>query len=124
MGSLEDDLDFAWTQANKQQKRREEEDARNNEISDRRFEELVAARWGVVEIDVDALLVEVKAEVLRALKKFPRPQASAHEGYAVLLEEVEELWDDIKANSLVTARVEAVQVAAMAVRYLLEGKHV
>jgi len=47
---------------------------------------------------------------------------SAHEGYAVLLEEVEELWDDIKANKgyTVQAAEEAKQVAAMAIRYLID----
>ena len=47
------------------------------------------------------------------------PFASAHEGYSVLLEEVDELWDEIKKNGP-TERVkaEAIQVAAMAVRLI------
>lgn len=47
---------------------------------------------------------------------------SAHEGYAVLLEEVEELWDDIKKGNGTTHRgaSEAVQTAAMAIRYLMD----
>jgi hypothetical protein len=43
---------------------------------------------------------------------------SAHEGYAVILEEVEELWDAIKRDDYTLAGAEAVQVAAMALRFL------
>lgn len=45
---------------------------------------------------------------------------SSHEGYAVLKEEVDEMWDEIKKNDLVRSREEAVQVAAMAIRYLMD----
>lgn len=46
---------------------------------------------------------------------------STHEGYAVLLEEVDELWDGIKGNlSQELLAAEAVQVAAMALRFLLD----
>lgn len=52
------------------------------------------------------------------------PMRSPHEGYAVLLEEVDELWDEIKRKpSEQTAkrlREEAVQVAAMALRFLVD----
>lgn len=47
---------------------------------------------------------------------------SSHEGYAVMLEEFEELWNEIKANDPVKARKECVQVAAMAIRYLMDIK--
>lgn len=48
--------------------------------------------------------------------------ASAHEGYAVLKEEVDELWDEVKAGNASTHRgvSEAVQVAAMALRFLID----
>jgi hypothetical protein len=49
------------------------------------------------------------------------PFASPHEAYAVLKEEVDELWDDIKANRIEEARLEAIQVAAMALRFLVES---
>jgi hypothetical protein len=45
---------------------------------------------------------------------------SAHEGYAVLLEEVDELWDEVKCNNRILARAEAIQVAAMAVRFVMD----
>jgi hypothetical protein len=45
---------------------------------------------------------------------------SAHEGYAVLLEEVDELWEEIKANDPEDAVKELIQVAAMAHRMLID----
>lgn len=57
-------------------------------------------------------------ELERAESKFG-PFHNTHEGYAVLLEEVDELWDAIKANDKEHAKKEAVQVAAMALRFLL-----
>lgn len=45
---------------------------------------------------------------------------SAHEGYAVLLEELDELWEEIKKNPRDEKKLksEAIQVAAMALRFL------
>lgn len=69
------------------------------------------------------LLDMVGCEVMRASAKYP-PFNSAHEGYAVLLEEVEELWDEVKKSpakrSPEAMRTEAIQVAAMAVRFLID----
>jgi hypothetical protein len=49
---------------------------------------------------------------------------SAHEGYAVLLEELDELWEHVKTNQkrrdLVEMHKEAIQVAAMATRFALD----
>lgn len=64
-------------------------------------------------------LQDVKGEVIRATKKFSTFN-SAHEGYAVILEELDEMFDAIKANQNGKARAEAVQVAAMAVRFILD----
>ena len=61
----------------------------------------------------------IKKEFRRATEKFGAFH-NPHEGYAVLLEEVDELWDDIKANKLHTSCDEAIQVAAMAMRYLFD----
>lgn len=72
---------------------------------------------------VDAVTTEVLHEVLRAMAKF-KPFNSAHEGYAVLLEEVDELWGEVKKNQHVRdrplMRTEAIQCAAMAVRFILD----
>jgi len=58
-------------------------------------------------------------EYERASAKFG-PFASSHEGYAVILEELEEAWKAIKENDPITARNEMVQVAAMAIRFLTD----
>lgn len=71
----------------------------------------------------DQALSLVRAELDRAEQKH-HAFNSGHEGYAVILEELDELWDAIKADkqylrySGSTAH-EAVQVAAMAVRFLV-----
>ena len=61
----------------------------------------------------------VMAELKKAMKKFPKFN-SAHEGYAVLKEEVDELWDVIKLKGSTPRMMEgeAIQVAAMAMRFL------
>lgn len=46
---------------------------------------------------------------------------SAHEGWAVIREEVDELWEEVKKDGVShRATSEAVQIAAMAVRYLID----
>jgi len=56
-------------------------------------------------------------ELEKASSKFPK-FASDHEGYAVLLEEVDEMWDEIKKNNKVNTKMECIQVIAMAIRLL------
>ena len=62
-------------------------------------------------------------EVSEATKNWP-PFNSAHEAYAVLLEEVDELkehvWTHQRARNLEAMRKEAIQVAAMAIRFATE----
>lgn len=74
-----------------------------------------------LEARIDAVLEQVRAEVLAAGLKH-KPMNSAHEGYAVLLEEVDELWDHVKHDTGYTedAFDEARQVAAMGVRYIVD----
>lgn len=66
---------------------------------------------------------EVEAEVSFAVGKFPSFN-TAHEGYAVLLEEVDELWEHVKVKQgkrdVAKMRREAIQVAAMAIRFALD----
>lgn len=64
-------------------------------------------------------VADIAAEVRRARRLFP-PFNSAHEGYAVLMEELDEVWDAVKANRLDAAIAEAVQVGAMAVRFVAD----
>ncbi len=67
------------------------------------------------------ILNEVAKELSTAQRAFP-PMNSYHEGYAILLEEVDELWAEIKPKPARrdkdAIRREAVQVAAMALRFL------
>lgn len=67
-----------------------------------------------------SVLDEVASELARARAKFARFN-SAHEGFAVLDEERDELWDEVKANHpdrKARMRAEAIQVAAMAIRFI------
>jgi hypothetical protein len=71
---------------------------------------------------VEQILNEVHEEIVRAMQKHPKSFNSPHEGYAVIQEELDELWETVKADfgRATVAREEAIQVAAMAVRYVLD----
>ena len=73
---------------------------------------------------IDDVLSELKKELERAVSKFGKFN-NAHEGYAVLLEEVDELWDNIKLNQntpnrLDMIRFEAIHVGTMAIRLIID----
>ncbi len=61
----------------------------------------------------------INKEYNRAQTKFP-PYNSPHEGYAVIQEELDEMWNDVKGNCHQAAIEEATQVAATAIRYLVD----
>jgi len=67
------------------------------------------------------ILEAVNKELDNANKKFPKFN-SYHEGYAVIHEELDELWDEVKKKSYIQEkyrlRNEAVQVAAMAIKFI------
>lgn len=69
-------------------------------------------------------LMDVKAEVVRAKSLFPENFVNQHEAYAVLLEELDEFWTEVKKNQLdydlAAQRKEIIQVAAMAMRIAVE----
>lgn len=73
---------------------------------------------------VQKVAADIVKEVLRAKTLFPNNFVNQHEAYAVILEEVDELWDEIKKNQrnydLDAQRKEATQAAAMLVRLLVE----
>ena len=72
---------------------------------------------------LEACVVEVIRELRRAMTLFG-PFKNGHEGWAVIREEVDELWDAIKTNKaadhVARQRKEAIQVAAMALRFVVE----
>jgi NTP pyrophosphatase (non-canonical NTP hydrolase) len=67
--------------------------------------------------------LDVDREARRAARKH-RPYSSLHEGYAVLLEEVDEFWDEVRkkeaARDSEAIREELVQIAAVACRIATE----
>jgi len=66
---------------------------------------------------------QVAVELRVAMQKH-KPFNSAHEGYAVILEELDELktevWKNEKLRDSGRLRLEARQVAAMAIRFMVE----
>lgn len=72
---------------------------------------------------IDDILEQIRDEYTGAIRKWPAFN-SAHEGFAVIAEEVDELWDHVKTNQkrrdLNAMRKEAIQVSAMALRFAIE----
>lgn len=67
----------------------------------------------------------VAAAVIREIEQATRrhgPMHSPHEGHSVIREELDELWDHIRADTARSpaAMREAVQIAAMAIRYVVD----
>ena len=73
--------------------------------------------------DVEEAANEIYREYLSASGKFAAFN-SAHEGWAVIREEVDELWDEVKKKkakqSLLEMRKEARQIGAMALRFMID----
>ena len=68
----------------------------------------------------DEAISMVASEHASACAKFPLGYHSTHEGYGVLVEEMAELLDAIRANDITQCRDEAMQVAAVALRFVVE----
>lgn len=68
-------------------------------------------------------ILEVENELRNATRKFGA-FASPHEGYAIIKEELDELWEEIKKQhddrTKERMREEAKQVAAMALRFMID----
>jgi len=69
------------------------------------------------------IIADILKEHEKAVSTHP-PFHSRHEGYAILQEEVDELWDLIKINHTKNPdcrkdmKKEAIQVAAMSIRFI------
>lgn len=68
---------------------------------------------------VTDLGLEAARELERAVA-LHAPMHGPHEGYAVILEELDELWDEVrrKKHDPVAMRKECIQIAAMALRFV------
>ena len=75
------------------------------------------------DVKVEIVLSAVRTELEKAVKKHASMH-SFHEGYAVILEELDELkeqvWKQTEARDLKEMRKEALQVAAMALRFVVD----
>lgn len=70
---------------------------------------------------IEAALAFVRDELMRAEAKHGLKFASPHEGHSVIREELEELWEHVRADTGRTPKAgrEASQVAAMAIKYMI-----
>ncbi len=75
----------------------------------------------MAEDAADVAAEAILAEYRKARKKHA-PMHSGHEGYAVIREELDELWDEVKQQSPDPSRLmnEAMQVGAMALAFMVE----
>lgn len=72
-------------------------------------------------MNIEQALSLIEKEARNAASSWPAFN-SVHEGYAVLIEEVDELWEEIreKHRDLIKVRGEAIQVGAMVIRFLTD----
>lgn len=66
---------------------------------------------------LDGVLERVRREFLSATGRH-KPMNGPHEGFGVCYEELDELWDEVKANNRPAQIKEAIQLAAMGMRYV------
>jgi NTP pyrophosphatase (non-canonical NTP hydrolase) len=92
--------------------------------TDNTYKELLKAAT-LVELSEQVLKVAKEAadQCVDAMENWPAFN-SAHEGYAVLFEEVDELWDEVrkkqKNREVSLMKKEALDIAAMAIRFAVE----
>lgn len=74
------------------------------------------------EYELNVTLDNIHTELSEAKLVHTKNFNSVHEGYAVILEEIDELWDEVKKKhpSTENLRKEAIQAAAMLCRFIIE----
>jgi len=71
-------------------------------------------------MEIEEIIKLVRLELEKAIRDWV-PFQDKHEAYAHILEELDELWDAIKTDAPIEElRKEAIQVAAMAIRFCLD----
>ncbi|MEK6860519.1 MAG: hypothetical protein AABY07_00980 [Nanoarchaeota archaeon] len=77
------------------------------------------AMYAVLHTDkIVNLATEISTTVIKEAAKYPK-WTSVHHGYAIILEELDEAWEEIKKNNIEEAVKEMKQVAAMAQTFVL-----
>jgi hypothetical protein len=75
---------------------------------------------GRMSVDFD-VYEAIRFELASAREKYP-PRTSIHEGYAIIKEELDELWDEVRASKNMKATsdmaYECIQIAAMSIRFI------
>ena len=73
----------------------------------------------MVDMDVISDIAEsLSKEFFDSINKHDAVFNTAHEGYAVIKEELEEMWEGIKADDWENVEEEALQIGAMAMKLL------
>jgi hypothetical protein len=76
-----------------------------------------------MQLEYECIILNVHDELKRAMKLHP-PMNSAHEAYAVILEELDEFWEEVRkkteARDKSRIRQELIQIAAMACRTIID----
>lgn len=70
--------------------------------------------------DIDKVMAAIRSELERATQLHPSPMHSTHEAYGVILEELDEAWDEVKGNRDGRFADEVVQTAAMCARAIID----
>ena len=68
---------------------------------------------------IDDIVAMIELEFVSATRKFGAFH-NGHEGFAVIREELDELWDAVKVNETDDACREAIQVSAMGLRFAFD----
>jgi Protein of unknwon function (DUF3310) len=99
------------------------------------LDDLMKAQWYIerrlMQVKIDkkrlAAVASEMCHTLVAARTKHKHFASGHEGYAVMLEELDELWDEIRfwqptpdQENILRMRKEALQLGAMAIAFVME----